>query len=101
MKEKNMDLNIIKSYLDADGRIIQMPAKKKKKLYILSYLADCIPENQEFDEKEFNKLLNDLHTFKDAATLRREMYINREQNGSVYTVNRNRPSAEALVEKYC
>lgn len=100
-----MDLNIIKSYLDADARIIQMPAKKKKKLYILSYLADCIPENQEFDEKEFNKLLNDLHTFKDAATLRREMYnyflINREQNGSVYTVNRNRPSAETLVEKYC
>lgn len=100
-----MESNIIKGYLDADGRITQMPSKKKKKLYILSYLADCIPEDQEFTEKEFNELLNNLHTFGDAATLRREMYdfflINRNQNGSLYAVNKDRLSAEALIEKYC
>lgn len=99
-----MDSKIIKGYLDADGRITQLPSKKKKKLYVLSYLADHIPENQEFTEKEFNELLNKLHTFGDAATLRREMYdyflINREQNGSLYSVNKDRLPAEELAEKY-
>lgn len=100
-----METGIIKGYLDADGRVTQMPSKKKKKLYVLSYLAEHIPENQEFTEKEFNERLNELHTFGDAATLRREMYdfclINRNQNGSLYTVNKDRLSAEALAEKYC
>lgn len=95
----------IKGYIDADGRVTQMPSKRKKKIYVLSYLADRIPEGQEFTEKEFSELLNCLHTFGDAATLRREMYnhflINRNQNGSLYTVNKDRLSAEELVEKYC
>ena len=95
----------IKGYIDADGRVTQMPSKRKKKIYVLSYLADRIPEEQEFTEKEFSELLNRLHTFGDAATLRREMYdyflINRDQNGSLYTVNKDRLSAEELVEKYC
>lgn len=100
-----MKPEMIKGYLDADGRITQMPSKKKKKLYVLSYLADCIPAEREFTEKEFNELLNGLHTFKDAATLRRELYdfflINRNHDGSLYTVNKDRLSAESLVEKYC
>lgn len=100
-----MEEKILKGYLGADGRITQMPSKKKKKLYVLSYLTDRIPVEQEFTEKEFNELLNNLHTFGDAATLRREMYnyflINRRQNGSLYAVNRDRLSVEALVEKYC
>lgn len=95
----------IKGYIDVDGRVTQMPSKRKKKIYVLSYLADCIPEGQEFTEKEFSELLNQLHTFSDAATLRREMYdyflINRDQGGSMYMVNKDRLSAEALVEKYC
>ena len=100
-----MESESIKGYLDANGRITKMPSKKKKKLYVLSYLADRIPADREFTEKEFNELLNSLHTFGDAATLRREMYdyflVNRRQNGSLYTVNKDRPSAEELVEKYC
>lgn len=100
-----MELESIKGYLDADGRITQIPSKRKKKIYVLSYLADSIPVGQEFTEMEFNELLNDLHTFGDAATLRREMYnyflVNRNQNGSLYTVNKHRLSAEELIEKYC
>ncbi|MDD6189414.1 MAG: DUF2087 domain-containing protein [Clostridiales bacterium] len=100
-----MESESIKGYLDANGRITKMPSKKKKKLYVLSYLADRIPADREFTEKEFNELLNNLHTFGDAATLRREMYdyflVNRRQNGILYTLNKDRPSAEELVEKYC
>ena len=102
---KIMETKMIQGYLDADGRVMQMPSKKKKKLYVLSYLADRIPEEQEFTEKEFNELLSNLHTFGDSATLRREMYnfglINRKQNGSRYVVNKDRLSVEDLVEKYC
>lgn len=105
MKGRIMESKIINGYLDENGRITQLPSKKKKKLYVLSYLADRIPEEQEFTEKEFNELLDNLHTFGDAATLRREMFnfflINRNQNGSLYKVNKDRLSAEALVEKYC
>lgn len=105
MKGEKMKLKSIEGYLDTQGRVTQMPSKRKKKLYVLAYLADCIPENQMFTEKEFNRLLDDLHTFGDAATIRRELYnyflINREQNGSLYAVNKDRLSVEALVEKYC
>lgn len=100
-----MDLKPIQSLLDEAGRLTKMPSKRKKRLYALSYLADKIPEGQEFTEKEFNEFLNTLHTFGDAATIRREMYdhflINREKDGSRYTANKERLSAEDLVEKYC
>ncbi len=69
-----MDTKTIKAYLDADGCVTQMPSKKKKKLCVLAYLADRIPEDREYTEREFNEVLNGLHTFGDAATLRREMY---------------------------
>lgn len=99
-----MDTKTIKAYLDEDGRVTQMPSKKKK-LFVLSYLADRIPEDREYTEREFNEVLNGLHTFGDVATLRREMYdyflIDRKQNGSLYAVKKDRLPAEALVEKYC
>ena len=79
--------------------------RKKKKLCVLSYLADRIPENREYTEREFNEVLNGLRTFGDVATIRREMYdyflIDRKQNGSLYTVKKDRLSVEALLEKYC
>ncbi len=49
-----MDTKTIKAYLDADGCVTQMPSKKKKKLCVLSYLADRIPEDREYTEREFN-----------------------------------------------
>ena len=45
-----MQSKVISGYMDEQGRITQMPSKKKKKLYLLCYLADQIPENQEFIE---------------------------------------------------
>ena len=53
-----MDTKTIKAYLDADGCVTQMPSKKKKKLCVLAYLADRIPEDREYTEREFNEVLN-------------------------------------------
>lgn len=61
-REKN------RGYLDGDGRVTLMPPKRKKKLLVLSYLADRIPPDKVYTEREFNELLNTLHTFGDAAT---------------------------------
>lgn len=72
---------------------------------MLSYLADRIPPDKVYTEREFNELLNTLHTFGDAATLRRELFdyylVNRSQDGKNYSLNRDRMSAAELVERYC
>ena len=91
--------------LDAEGRLILLPVKRKKRILALVWLAERIPSDAVYSEREFNALLNTLHTFGDPATLRRELYdfylINRSPNGSNYTLNPERPSAEALIEQYC
>lgn len=100
-----MDTEIIKGFIDSSGRVTGMPSRRKKRLYVLAYLAERIPKDEEFTEREFNDLLNSLHTFGDPASLRREMYdyflINRAPDGSRYTVNKERLSIDELVEKYC
>ncbi len=72
---------------------------------MLPYLADRIPPDKVYTEREFNELLNTLHTFGDAATLRRELFdyylVNRSQDGKKYSLNKDRMSAEQLVERYC
>lgn len=94
----------IKAFVDERGRLTAFPAKRKKKIIALSYLADRIPENETYSETDFNFLLNTLHTFGDPASLRRELYdyhlINRDSAGTSYAVDPNRPSLEELLEKY-
>ena len=94
----------IMGFVDASGRLTSLPAKRKKRLMALSYLADRILEDTAYTEKEFNEFLNTLHTFGDPATLRRELYdyflINRENDGTAYSVNPDRLPAEALIAKY-
>lgn len=100
-----MDTKYIAGCLDSEGRLTGLPSKRKKKLCALSCLANKIPAGQVFTEREFTQLLNELHTFGDAATLRRELYdyflIDRNPDGSGYRVNPDRLSAEELMEKYC
>ena len=90
--------------MDERGRLTALPTKRKKELIALSYLADSIPADTVYSKMQFNELLNTLHTFRDPATLRRELYdvflINRSRDGSEYSANPDRPSAEALIEKY-
>lgn len=94
----------IRGYVDERGRLTALPTKRKKKLIALSYLADSIPADTVYTEMQFNELLHTLHTFGDPATLRRELYdyflINRSKDGSEYSANPGRLSAEALIEKY-
>jgi hypothetical protein len=78
----------IKWLLDDDGKLIKRPPKQNKQLIALAYIAEKIPADISFTEKEFNELLNNRHHFNDAALLRRELYmkeyIDRELDGSKY-----------------
>ena len=98
-------LTEIKGYLDREGRLTQFPTKRRKKIIALCYLADRIPVGQTYSERDFNALLNTLHTFDDPATLRRELFdhylIDRDKEGRSYRLSPERPDAETLIEKYC
>ena len=91
----------IQSFLDSEGRLTRMPSKRRKKLIALSYIADRLPEDGIYSEKQFGELLCELHTFNDPATLRRELYDNyliyRTPSGTEYSVNPERPTAEELI----
>lgn len=93
----------IKGYLNKEGKLTGLPARRRKKIIALAWLADQLPEDLNCTEREFNVLLNTLHTFGDPATLRRELYdaylIERDQNGAHYHMDPNRPTLEQLLEK--
>lgn len=85
-----MDRKEIEGYLK-NGRLTQMPAKLKKRMLALAWVAKHIPAGRRYSEKEFNDLLNLLHSFQDPAWLRRELYdrgfIDRDPAGREYWLN--------------
>ena len=92
--------HILRNFLDATGKLTAFPAKRKMKLYALLYLAQKIPADTDFTEREINDILLDWHTFADPATLRRELYeyhfLDRSRDGKIYSVAEEQPTPEAL-----
>lgn len=88
-----MNAKEISGFIDSEGKLTSLPSRKKKKLLALVWLAEQIPADMEYSEKEFSDLL------------RRELYdcflINRDPDGQKYCLNPKRPDAEALMAKYC
>ena len=92
--------HILRNFLDATGKLTAFPAKRKMKLYALLYLAQKIPADTDFTEREINDILLDWHTFADPATLRRELYdyrfLDRSRDGKVYRLAEKQPTAADL-----
>ena len=92
--------HILRNFLDANGKLTAFPAKRKMKLYALLYLAQKIPADTDFTEREINDILLDWHTFADPATLRRELYdygfMDRSRDGKVYRLAEEQPTPEEL-----
>ncbi len=80
----------LSNHMDAQGRLIGWPARKRKDLQklALEYLASKFETGRVYTEKEVTMLLAQWHTFEDWAMLRRELfeqgYLNREKDGSRY-----------------
>ncbi len=96
---------ILKNFLDTEGRLTAYPSKRKMKLYALIYIAEKIEKDRVYTEKEINAVLNEWHTFNDPATLRRELYthkfLDRDSYGKEYRMEEHKPSIEELEAKYC
>ena len=92
--------HILRNFLNADGKLISFPAKRKMKLYALLYLSQNIPADTDFTEREINDILLTWHTFADPATLRRELYdygfLDRRRDGKVYRLAQRQPKPEEL-----
>ena len=92
--------HILRNFLDAGGKLTAFPAKRKMKLYALLYLAQKIPADTDFTEREMNDILLAWHRFADPATLRRELYdyhfLDRSRDGKVYRLAQMQPTPENL-----
>lgn len=96
-----MDLKqILRNFLDGEGRLTGFPAKRKMKVYALCYLAEKFESGRDYTEREVNELLKAWHTFSDPATLRRELYdyafLDRSPDGRVYRLAEVQPDLEQL-----
>ena len=83
-----MDSEDLQHFLDEEGRLTAWPAKPKKQILALQFLAEKLKWDRVYTEQEINELLTKFHTFGDAALLRRELYmkhfLDRKLDGSAY-----------------
>ena len=97
-------LSDLAPFLDRAGRLISYPAKHKKKLIALWYLAGKIKADRQYTESEINTLLDEWTLFHDPATLRRELYnkrlLNRTADCSSYRKADNIPAFEEFIKHY-
>lgn len=94
-------LSDLTPFLDGDGRLISFPARHKKKLIALWYLAGKIEVYRQYTEPEINTLLNEWSLFRDPATLRRELYnkrlLNRTSDCRSYRKADSIPTLEEFI----
>ncbi|MFH1723258.1 MAG: DUF2087 domain-containing protein [Elusimicrobiota bacterium] len=65
----------LRDFFGADGRLKSIPAKRKKRAYILERLVSEFEPGRVYEEKEVNAVLRRFHD--DFCTLRREFIINK------------------------
>ena len=85
--------------------VLRIPAKNKKKLLAIWYLAERIPARRTFTEAEINDAIDDQTTFRDHATLRRELYnhhlLDRTSDGKTYWKEETELTLPEFLAKYC
>ena len=90
----------LRAFLDAEGRLTAWPAKRKKQLAALFFLAEKFEAGRTYTEKEVNALLDGWHAFRDPASLRRALidwgFLERERDGSAYWLAQPQPTPEEL-----
>jgi hypothetical protein len=60
---------ILRTFIDGDGRLITLPAKRSKRLVVLDHLAQRFEPGERYPEAEVNRRLRNVHD--DVAMLRR------------------------------
>ncbi|RHW31422.1 DUF2087 domain-containing protein [Neobacillus notoginsengisoli] len=78
---------VINNFITAEGKLKNIPAQRKKKLYVLEHMIRGLTKGRKYEEKEINEFIKKFHD--DFATIRREFIINHymyRENG-VYELN--------------
>ena len=90
----------LKPFLDKQGRLTGYPARMKRKICALFYLASKFEKGSKYTEKEINKILNEWHTFADWPLLRRDLcerrFLGREKDGGLYWLEEPQPMLESF-----
>jgi hypothetical protein len=60
---------VLRNFVDADGRIRELPARAARRELVLEYVATRFEPGREYTEKQVNEILLELHD--DHVTLRR------------------------------
>ena len=96
--------NALQSFLNERKQLKLWPAKRKKQLMALWYLAGRLEAGKTYSESEINDLLDEWTAFQDPATLRRELFnhflLNRTSDGRQYWRAEEIPRLEAFLAKY-
>jgi len=66
--------SVLRAFLDADGRLVRIPAKHTKRLVVLDLLAQEFVPGERYTETEVNNRLRRFHD--DVAALRRYLVQN-------------------------
>ena len=84
-KWTDWEKKVLDTFLDRE-RLIQIPAKRKKRDVILRWLLEDFEPGVEYSEPDVNRILRSHH--RDCATLRRELfesgYLHRQGGGGAY-----------------
>lgn len=101
---KMNELSQLMPFCDVNGRLTALPAKHKKKLMALWYLAGKIAAGRRYTEPEINDLLDEWTLFRDAATLRRELFnkclLHRTADCASYWRTEDIPPLAAFMAQY-
>ena len=86
-KEEREDVRkVLRSFLNADGSLKQIPPQGNKLLIVLNFIVDAFAYDTNYTEKEVNTILRRFHV--DTAALRRYLVDNglmdRERDGTRY-----------------
>ena len=88
--KKQVNISI---FLDAKGKIKQIPVPNKTKIPVLAYLSGKFENDCIYCEKEVNEIISMWHTFDDYFILRRLLvdngFLGRTTNGAKYWVIKN------------
>lgn len=82
--------DLIKTYLDSEGKFERMPGKrqKNKQKLMFEYLSEQFEADIKYTESEVNEILNLHHSFNDPASLRRFLcgagWLDRTIDGRAY-----------------
>ncbi|NGQ94875.1 metalloregulator ArsR/SmtB family transcription factor [Brevibacillus sp. SYP-B805] len=78
---------VIQNFFTVDGKLKQIPAQRKKKLFVFEHMLKGLKQGRKYPEKELNEYIKQFHD--DYATIRREFVMNHymyRENG-VYELN--------------